>query len=689
MIRLAHIFVISILLTFSLSAQDSSSVSPKDEMFELSLEELMNVKVSIASRKEMSQRESPGIITVITEEDIKSLGARDLMDVFRLVPGFDFAADIQNFVGLGVRGIWASEGKAAIFWDGIEVNDLLYGTVPFGGHYSVDNIKKIEIIRGPGSAVYGGTSEMAVIKITSKRWEQNGGQISAMYGQMDKDFGRIQASASVGKDMGAFKTYFNAYNAETRRSTGIQQDYYDPTRSYSMKGNSELLNTVLSGGMDYKEFSFNFLIDRHTIFNREYQYEKHAVPNIYNTYAANLKYNFNIGNKLKIIPQYQFRYNKPWAELDTISDGFYYNRYVNRQLFKIEAVYDPLDNLNIVLGTQIFNDFGKSISYAPDPSKTSYFSPNNKQTVSYNNFSAFAQGIYQTKLGNLTAGFRFDQHSLGFNAFVPRFGYTFVKNKLHLKLLAAQAFRTPYIANISSNDIKPEKTTTFEVESGYQIRTNLIITANAFYTTVKDILIYQYNPPNLLGGYVNGDVIGTHGIEIEAKYRIKKLQVFANYSLYRANSNSNVTELEVNKKWFQDPANANPASATMGFSPQKFNIVTNLNAFKWLDVNMSFNYLSKRYSHDIFNLDDNTGYLKEFEAKYFVNTFITFKNIIAKEMEIGIGCNDILNQKQIYTAPYTTFDPTASTISGLPSSAIRSPLPGPSREFTVRILYRF
>lgn len=682
-------FLLIFLLNHASIAQDSLASPVSPEMFELSLEELMNLKVSVASRKEMTLRESPGVITVITEEDIKSIGARDLMDVFRLVPGFDFASDIQNYVGLGVRGIWASEGKAAIFWDGIEVNDLLYGTVPFGGHYSVDNIKKIEIIRGPGSAVYGGTSETAVINITSKRWEQNGGQVSAMYGQLDKEFGRAQASLSVGKDKGDFKTYFNFYNAETRRSIGQQKNYYDPSQTYDMKGNSELLNTVFSGGLDYKQLSFNFLVDRHTIYNREYQYDKQAVPNYYNTYAANLKYNLKINDKLKVIPLYQFRHNKPWAELDTISDGFYYNRYVNRQLFRLEAIYDPTDNLNFVIGSQVFNDFGKNVIYGPDPSKTRLFSPNNTETVSYNNFSGYAQGIYQSKIGNITAGFRYDHHSLGFNAFVPRFGYTIVINKFHIKTLAAQAFRTPYIANISFKEIKPEKTTTFEIETGYQLSSNLIVTANAFYTSIKDILIYQYNPINLTGGYQNGDIIGTHGIEVEAKYRVKKLQIFANFSIYRINANSNIAEFEVDKKWFQNPSSANPTNATMGFSPEKYNLVANYNVCKWLDINASINHLSKKYSHDVFNNTDNTGYMQTFGSKTLVNTFITFKNFISKEMEIGLGCYDIFDQKLKYVAPYTTFDASAVTTSGLPSSGIRSPIPGLSREFTIKLLYKF
>ena len=93
------------------------------------LDEVMNIKVTVASKNAMTLRESPGIITIITEEEIRNMGARDLIDVLRFVPGFDFASDIQNYVGIGVRGNWATEGKVSVLVDGIELNELRYSNI--------------------------------------------------------------------------------------------------------------------------------------------------------------------------------------------------------------------------------------------------------------------------------------------------------------------------------------------------------------------------------------------------------------------------------------------------------------------------------------------------------------------------------------------------------------------------------
>src|SRR5258706_15276835 len=84
---------------------------------EMSLEDLMKVEVTVASRKALTTRESPGIVTLITEEEIRNSGAQDLMDILRMVPGFDFGVDVEGVVDVSVRGNWAHEGKVLLIID--------------------------------------------------------------------------------------------------------------------------------------------------------------------------------------------------------------------------------------------------------------------------------------------------------------------------------------------------------------------------------------------------------------------------------------------------------------------------------------------------------------------------------------------------------------------------------------------
>ena len=91
----------------SQSALYPQQADGKKAFEDLSLEELLDVKISVASKTSMTQRESPGIVTVITQAEIINSGARDLADVLLQVPGFIPALDLQNTVGIGIRGSWA------------------------------------------------------------------------------------------------------------------------------------------------------------------------------------------------------------------------------------------------------------------------------------------------------------------------------------------------------------------------------------------------------------------------------------------------------------------------------------------------------------------------------------------------------------------------------------------------------
>src|SRR5262245_40337154 len=142
-VRRIHIFMLLLLSPLLAQAQD---IDLRGE----TLEDLLNMKTSVATKKEVGSRASPGIVTIITDEEIRSLGARDLIDVLRLVPGITFAYDTQGVVSLGIRGLWAQEGKVLLLVDGIEMNELQYAGLTFGNEFPVDQIKRVEIIRGPG-----------------------------------------------------------------------------------------------------------------------------------------------------------------------------------------------------------------------------------------------------------------------------------------------------------------------------------------------------------------------------------------------------------------------------------------------------------------------------------------------------------------------------------------------------------
>ena len=198
----------------------------------LDLAQLAEVKIDIASIKSRPVREQPGIVSVIQAGEIRELGARDLTDILQLVPGFGLGQDVNGVVGPSFRGLWAYEGKLQLIVDGVEMNETLYGTTQLGHHLSADAIQEVEIIRGPGSAKYGGTAELAVIRVTTKGAAQNGG-----YGSVTPSFASGQMALDYTGGFGYTKNDWrvaaNVYVGENfrsnRRYTALDGTSFDMT----------------------------------------------------------------------------------------------------------------------------------------------------------------------------------------------------------------------------------------------------------------------------------------------------------------------------------------------------------------------------------------------------------------------------------------------------------------------------
>ena len=184
---------------------------------DLSLEALLELKLTVASASEnkaTSLRETPGIVSLITAQDIRDSGARDLMDLLRLVPGFFFSFDTLGLVGSGLRGNWSQEGKILLIIDGVDQNELLYTTLQYGHHYPIHDIKQIEIIRGPGSAIYGGYAEMAVINITTRTGSDlRGGKVTTNYGRLGSHDARTNIGVSYGDEHGDLRYSLSGFSA--------------------------------------------------------------------------------------------------------------------------------------------------------------------------------------------------------------------------------------------------------------------------------------------------------------------------------------------------------------------------------------------------------------------------------------------------------------------------------------------
>src|SRR6202163_2438478 len=140
------------------------------ELTEMSLEELMNEPVTSVSKKEQKLSQVAAAIFVITQEDIRRSGAMNIPDLLRMVPGLDVAQINSNTWAITARGFNLQfANKLLVLIDGRAVYTPLFGGVYWDTQdVPLEDIERIEVIRGPGGSVWGANAVNGVINIITK-----------------------------------------------------------------------------------------------------------------------------------------------------------------------------------------------------------------------------------------------------------------------------------------------------------------------------------------------------------------------------------------------------------------------------------------------------------------------------------------------------------------------------------------
>ncbi len=623
------------------------------------LEELINQLIVAASKRPLTARESPGIVTLITDEEIRNSGARDLIDVLRLVPGIDFGVDVEGVVGIGTRGLWAHEGKILVLVDGQEMNELLFATNQFGNHFPVDQIKKIEVVRGPGSAIYGGFAEYGVINIIKKSGEDvNGFELTGNYGKMETETVRKNFNLSAGKVKNDFEFSLGTFIGNANRSDRNYTDIFG--NSYNMAGKSDINPLNINAAMKYKGFSFRYMFDNYETNTRDsYDAIKtNAYPLNFKSHFTEIKYAAVIGKRknLTITPKINIKSQTPWQTILDSANGDSYSKSAERYLANVTASYNLTRKINFVAGGEAYKD------RAVDQLENHFFT-NGKKEVSYYNHAYFLQALAKTRFVNFVLGARYDIHSNYGSAFVPRMGLTKKFSKFHFKLLYSNAFRAPAIENINlgHGNIKPELTTVKEIEVGYQLTRKSIFTITLFDISTKNPIIYYTGDSLQLDNYKNYGSAGSQGAEAEYRIRDKWGYFIVNYSFY-------TVQHKTNDSLYKVPGNN---SVLLAFPSNKANISPWFKVGKYFGISPTLSYIGERYGYASVDTLGNSVPQK-FNPVLLANLFVSAGNFGIKGVTIGIGCYDILDSKYKFIQPYNGY---------------HAPLPGPSRESIVKITY--
>jgi outer membrane receptor protein involved in Fe transport len=131
----------------------------------LSLEELMNVRVRSPTRTSEAVATAPSVVSVITAEQIRLLGLRTLADALELMPGVSIVTTASGAQRVAIRGE-ADPDEVLFVLDDERLNDFYDGTYIL--EMPIENVERVELIRGPGSALYGTNASAGVVSIYSK-----------------------------------------------------------------------------------------------------------------------------------------------------------------------------------------------------------------------------------------------------------------------------------------------------------------------------------------------------------------------------------------------------------------------------------------------------------------------------------------------------------------------------------------
>lgn len=156
---------------------------------EFSIEDLMNIEVSSVSKKEQSLSDIPVAVYIITKEDIRRSGHHSIPEILRMVPGMQVARIDSNKWAITSRGFNTRfANKLLVMVDGRSVYTPLFAGVYWDiQDVIIDDIERIEVIRGPGASIWGANAVNGVINIiTVKPSDDQGGVVSVVAGNEEK-----------------------------------------------------------------------------------------------------------------------------------------------------------------------------------------------------------------------------------------------------------------------------------------------------------------------------------------------------------------------------------------------------------------------------------------------------------------------------------------------------------------------
>jgi len=502
----------------------------------------MKVTIETVSKFEQRVIEAPASVTIVTKDEIKKFGYRNLADILRAVPGLFVNYD-RAYHYLGMRG-FARPGdyntRFLLLIDGHRVNETIFDTATIGNDFpmDIDLIDRVEVIRGPGSSLYGTNAIFGIINvITRKGRDLKGFETSGEIGSFYTYKGRLSYGNKFEKGP---EILFSGtlYDSQGDR-TLYYKEYDSPATNF---GKARDCDDEGYGNFFGKVSFYDFTLE--AVYNkRKKEVPTGSYETVFNSQGnkiiderafLDLKYERQLPYELKFKGRiyydhyyYQGNYVYDFAapgdppSLVTAKDHTY-SEAVGGEFQLSKTLFEKH---NLIFGSEYRNAFRQDQKY-------SEIIPLVDDRRSGWNWAIYLQDEFEI-LRNLrfNAGIRYDYYSTSGGTINPRLAITYLPfERTILKLIYGQAFRAPNVYELyytdsvsmkANPDLDPETIKNLEFVFQQYIGFNLWGKATFYYQWIKDLINQETDPADGFLVFRNVDKVEAGGMELELEGKWK------------------------------------------------------------------------------------------------------------------------------------------------------------------------
>ena len=653
-----------------LFAEDKTThyLASVNNLFQISLEDLMNVEVVSATRIKQNITEAPSIMTVITAQQIRERGYQSVAEAVRTVPGFSLWVD--NFMSsISVRGFNSIQGwnqNLKIMIDGQPVSYRPANWTPINESLiPIRCVKKIEVIKGPASALYGANAYLGAINIITFDGEEfDSVKLTGIGGSLDTYGGSFVAGKKIDEI-----DFMTAFSAQRSNRSGlslpdpIPNDYAnkksenDISKPKSFYGKISYKGLTMSANYQrlykYAEFTDFSTLSHHCLncFDNWFikgEYEKKLFADKLNL-KGSLAYGeggINNEEEKKKASDIYIKRDVGVRFVDLAVESFY--KFAEKNSIGIGMDYTTDDH-------QLWNNYSVDMTTGEE---TPLFDPPPQPRKDFNNYGIYAQAAYYPYPNTgLTGGLRFDSHNIYGDSTTYRIGITNrISEKLYIKILYGTSFKAPTPRQLfdppfshplvlhdtrGNKDLVPQKARTFETLLGFKIGKMLHGKLGGFYTRIKDGI--ELRPVDTGTGYTYYQTdLKSFGFEggLDAQFS-KNLKGYLNFSYQQTRYDETDKDTD--------------------FVPETtVNAGLNYLFMEHLNINLENIFVGKRVSPKKLDAGEyaDPGYQPDenykIPAYLLVNLTLSTKDIRIfnnKETIFSLNCSDIFDEKYIDPGP--------------------------------------